>query len=357
MKKPILAFFAAGTVLSTLVSAGLSQSSVVAPGGLAQACAGPQSPGNNPWPGADFASYHTAAGSDVHEGLFSGNSSASRSASYSSGNYSSSSSGTAAMGVVSGTAHNNAPNNSFFAQADFNGGWKETFLITNASHTGQAGFMVFKLSVTGSVAAAGFAGSANLRVTGYKDNAQLTSNAFFDRGNSDILGTSWQYGNWAVSTSSINESTSKPVAGVVTFAVPFTFGTTFHLGIYGLARAGMRSSSGVAGNSTADAVLTQLTWGGIVGVFVNGSPVLGSTVSSGTGINWGLPAGDCSGDLNGDGLVDDSDFVLFVAAYNILDCADPTMPAGCPSDLNGDGFVDDADFVIFAGAYNDLLCP
>ena len=63
------------------------------------------------------------------------------------------------------------------------------------------------------------------------------------------------------------------------------------------------------------------------------------------------------GDLNGDTFVDDSDFVIFASAYNILDCSDPLMPPGCPADLNGDLFVDDSDFVIFANAYNELLCP
>ncbi|MBX3389052.1 MAG: hypothetical protein KF691_06305 [Phycisphaeraceae bacterium] len=65
----------------------------------------------------------------------------------------------------------------------------------------------------------------------------------------------------------------------------------------------------------------------------------------------------CPGDLNNDGFVDDSDFVIFASAYNILDCADPSMPGGCPADLNDDGIVEDSDFVIFAGAYNELLCP
>jgi len=64
----------------------------------------------------------------------------------------------------------------------------------------------------------------------------------------------------------------------------------------------------------------------------------------------------CTGDLNADGFVDDSDFTIFVTAYNILDCADPTMPSGCASDFNSDGLVDDADFVIFVPAYNALLC-
>ncbi|MBL8887538.1 MAG: hypothetical protein JNK16_12840 [Phycisphaerales bacterium] len=65
----------------------------------------------------------------------------------------------------------------------------------------------------------------------------------------------------------------------------------------------------------------------------------------------------CNADLNADGQVDDSDFQLFVVAYNILDCADLSMPAGCPADINRDAIVDDADFVIFGQAYDELLCP
>ena len=68
-------------------------------------------------------------------------------------------------------------------------------------------------------------------------------------------------------------------------------------------------------------------------------------------------ASPCPGDLNDDGAVDDSDFVLFVGAYDILDCQDPGMAAGCPADLNGDNTVDDGDFILFVGAYNTLVCP
>ena len=64
----------------------------------------------------------------------------------------------------------------------------------------------------------------------------------------------------------------------------------------------------------------------------------------------------CSADLNCDGIVEDSDFSIFVVQYNILDCADPAMPPGCSSDLNNDGIVDDADFSIFVVAYDALLC-
>lgn len=65
----------------------------------------------------------------------------------------------------------------------------------------------------------------------------------------------------------------------------------------------------------------------------------------------------CPADFNNDSQVDDADFTVFVAGYNILDCADPSMTAGCPADLNNDAFVDDADFVVFIRAYDTLLCP
>mgnify|MGYP002783773056 CR=1 FL=1 len=64
----------------------------------------------------------------------------------------------------------------------------------------------------------------------------------------------------------------------------------------------------------------------------------------------------CTADLNCDGAVDDTDFQDFAFQYNVLDCADPSMPAGCPSDLNSDGIVDDVDFQLFVPAYNRLLC-
>ena len=65
----------------------------------------------------------------------------------------------------------------------------------------------------------------------------------------------------------------------------------------------------------------------------------------------------CPGDLNGDTVIDDADFVVFASAYNVLDCADPAMPSGCPADLNVDGIVDDSDFSFFVVAYDAVLCP
>lgn len=65
----------------------------------------------------------------------------------------------------------------------------------------------------------------------------------------------------------------------------------------------------------------------------------------------------CLADLNTDRVVDDTDFVFFAAAYNLLLCSDPAQPADCPADLDFDGLVTDKDFVLFAQAYQDLICP
>ena len=84
----------------------------------------------------------------------------------------------------------------------------------------------------------------------------------------------------------------------------------------------------------------------------------GYTASSAqAGISNNLYTPPCPCDFNHDNQVDDADFIAFVYAYNILDCADPAMSPGCPVDVNYDSAVDDADFTIFVAAYNELLCP
>jgi len=65
----------------------------------------------------------------------------------------------------------------------------------------------------------------------------------------------------------------------------------------------------------------------------------------------------CATDMNGDLLVDDTDFTVFIQQYNVLACEDPSMPFNCSADFNQDGLVDDTDFVIFVGEYNQLVCP
>lgn len=75
----------------------------------------------------------------------------------------------------------------------------------------------------------------------------------------------------------------------------------------------------------------------------NGAP------GGGASYNFSVVTGTCPADLNNDGAVDDTDFVLFASAYDVF----ATMAA----DINGDGQTDDGDFVLFASAYDVLQCP
>ncbi|MBL8876097.1 MAG: hypothetical protein JNM86_09915 [Phycisphaerae bacterium] len=62
------------------------------------------------------------------------------------------------------------------------------------------------------------------------------------------------------------------------------------------------------------------------------------------------PNGGCPADFNGDGGVDDTDFVYFAKYYNDL--------VNAAGDIDGslDGFTDDSDFAVFAVAYDTLVC-
>lgn len=100
--------------------------------------------------------------------------------------------------------------------------------------------------------------------------------------------------------------------------------------------------------------------GFLAGISADGTSIAGSGWHNGNPRVWLLtgffPANLCPSDLNHDWIVEDADFVQFVAGYEILDCDDPSMTLWCPADLDHDGFVDDADFVIFVQSYDRLLC-
>ncbi len=334
-------------MLASSTFASLKWQTSAAPGGFMQSCAGPSGGGSSPWPGDDIFPMFPDASADKEELAFTGDTSASTSAAFSgpagSGTATNSSSGTSGLGFIAGFAANDAPNNSFFAHAESNGGWSEMFTVSNPALTGQDGFMQFTLNVNGSLSAAGFAGLSGFVVTGYKDNAQLLKNALFSEGGSDLLGTDRQYGNWGIATYAVNESVSKTVDDTVTFAVPIKFGTPFKLGIYAKAKAGMRSASGVPGNSTCTADFSQgLIWGGIVAVYHGMTPIDDYTISSGSGVDWDIPfdAGDPA-DLNGDGVVNGADLGLLLAAWGTPD-----------GDINGDGTTDGADLGLLLGSWS-----
>jgi hypothetical protein len=226
------------------------------------------------------------------------------------------------------------------------GGWSEVFTITSPGLSGQTGYMQFMLDAKASLAATGATGSAQFQVTGYKDTTQLMINPLWDPGDSDPISTSAQYGNWAIATFGDGESAGKAVNDAVTFAVPFTFGTPFKLGIYAKAVAGMRSSGFVPGIGTATVGFDDgLTWGGISAVYLeNLTPVDGYTIVSGSGTDWS-DAFDATpsdpADFNGDGAVDGADLGLLLSAWGTPD-----------GDLNGDGTTDGADLGLLLSAWD-----
>ncbi|MBY0113805.1 MAG: hypothetical protein K2Y21_13390 [Phycisphaerales bacterium] len=121
-------------------------------------------------------------------------------------------------------------------------------------------------------------------------------------------------------------------------------GPAFPLALPSASTSALTYNGAASGASTTNAANYIVTSG--AAVFKN---------NPGTNFTVTIPA--CPGDLNNDTFVDDSDFVIFAEAYNLLDCADPAMPSGCPADLNKDQMVDDSDFVLFAAAYDALICP
>lgn len=69
-------------------------------------------------------------------------------------------------------------------------------------------------------------------------------------------------------------------------------------------------------------------------------------------VNWATPA-SCVGDVDGDGLVNVSDFCIFASAYN----SHPGQRQWNPHcDLNSDGKVNATDFTILGSVYL-VDCP
>lgn len=332
--------------------AGISKNNVPFPGGFGQAAAFSNTNANVS-PGNDL---QTMLGTpkDFQEAAFGPGGSTSVAAAYQSGQINNAVSATFGYGYLTANASDAFPDNAAFSTAAANGGWKETFTVSHPTLTGQSGYMVFRVHGKGNIVATNLTGSGYLTANPFKNNLILTQNMYFDVGGSDLIGTSSQYARWG--HASFGTNTSRTFDGVTTFSVPVTFGTSFDLGVYAMVVAGQRSSGGLGGTSSAT-IHAEFNWDGLVGIFNDAGPVSGATVVSGSGKDWGGASGSCPSDLNGDGLVDDADFTIFVVAYNILDCADPAMPAGCPADVNGDALVDDADFTLFVVAYNALICP
>lgn len=165
-------------------------------------------------------------------------------------------------------------------------------------------------------------------------------------------------------TNGVMTVTGAPVNGQRGTVVPFTINGTNLKNVLFASQVSLTTGSGVTviGTPVPNALGTQVT--GLSFNIASNATLGGQTLrvfnadgNVSTTNFLTVTAPPCPADLNGDTIIDDADFVIFATAYNVFDCADPSMPAGCPADINADGFVDDADFVLFAAAYDNLVCP
>ena len=271
-----------------------TQSSINGTGGFVSACAYSNN-GSGFNPGGDLSVLFGSA--NCKSDIFSGDDSATASASYLNGTTSNQSQGKVGLGTLHLSASNSAPNSSHFAAAGANGGWTETLVATAANQAGHPGVtVVVALNVTGSLAAHGFAGASGFQLTGYKDKNQLTiyglSGLYNYGSQSNPIGTDRQIANWSLSTDFYNGSGQNDASAIindsVNFAIPVALGQSFSFGVYGYALAGMRSASGVPGISTAATDFSHtVTWGGVVGIYdANGQRLSDVSLTSASGADW-----------------------------------------------------------------------
>lgn len=347
----------------SLTLAGLSQAQVASPGGFVQAGAFTNANGSIV-PGGDLSTVGPPAA--FQEEAFAGLANGAAQAAAAGATYTLIADADAGMGFVRGMAFRDSPNTGTFAMAALNGGWKETFTVSHPALAGQPGFLVFQISVRGTLDAAGFSGGAGVTTTGYKDDFELIANSYFNRGNSDPISTDRQRAFWGTQSFGSPEPT-RVVDGVVTMAAPITFGQPFTLGVYAFIQASQSSLIGIAANSTGAADFSShgVTWRGIASVLdSSGAPQTGWSVVSGTGLNWPGPVGQpCRPDLTTtavagqpgygvpNGILSNDDFFYYLAQFAAgnLAVADLTTTAvsGAPGYGVPNGVLTNDDFFYY----------
>ncbi len=316
----------AAALFAAAAQGALSQSLTTAPGGFVQAASYSITNGV-PNPGDDLLSINSPQ--DAEEHGFSGNSAASADAAFSGSPTVNSVSATATFGAFRVLAVNSTLSTEFFPASMANGGWKEMFTVSHPALQGQPGFLNVQVRVRGSEQATGISGSALLLLKAYRNNASIPSNPYFSPGNSDVANPSDQYGRWGLATFGNPNTDSRVVDGVVTFSVPITFGEPFSLGVYALAYAGLRSSGGFGTpcTSRADFSAHGVTWNGISAVRdASGVLISGSTIVSGSGVDWTDPYNPCVADVDDgsgtgtpDGGVTIDDLIHYLTLFELGD--------------------------------------
>jgi len=178
----------------------------------------------------------------------------------------------AAVGSIHLAAANSGSNSAYFPGAQAVAGWNDQFTLTNGP-MGQGGIWVVPLQVSGTLTADGaYPAASGFSLVAFQNHARLShydtpTYAAFLASNlampySDENYYQYDQGEtWAVER--INSDRSVVIDKTVSFAVPFTYGTPFSLGLYAQIFAGEDSygNSTNANSSGADFSHT-IKWGG-----------------------------------------------------------------------------------------------
>mgnify|MGYP001376876468 CR=1 FL=1 len=265
-----------GTVATTGLAAvaalaSPSVASLQAPGGFVATCGGISNTTGAVAPGGDLEAFFGGDKVCDWQPFVAGTGSAS--ANFAGSGASNGAQGIAGMGALQLAAHSVSPNDLPFPYGYAQAGWEDSWVISAPGLAGSAGIAHAQLSVDAHWSVSGFAGAAGLALQPYIDSAPFT----YPGG-----GGSTQLQSWNASFFPDGVSQS------VLLVVPFVYGQSFDFGVFVTLRAGLRSVSGVAGMSTADAV-AGANWLGLSGVFAAGMPVVDYTLVSGSGIDWAGP--------------------------------------------------------------------
>jgi len=259
------------------------QLDVSAPGGFLNACAAPSGGGSGGWAGDDISGGFVSGGCDPH--YFNSLSSANGAASSSGPSISNNASGWATMGQTLMSAENHSPAQTFFAHGAVNGGYTDQLTISLPGFNGQAGYLLLRVGVAGTLQASAETGAAGFEVVPYVNKQLLNAgNPGYDDGSSNHLwATDRQVGAWGVASA---PDASLAVNEIVVFSLPVVVGQALDVGIYAMAEAGQRSSGGFPGWYANSQVQFGSFLAGAPLLMIGGQAQSGFSISSASGFDW-----------------------------------------------------------------------